>query len=64
LAEIVEALVLAGGRGERLRPLTLDTPKILVDVGGAPILNHQIAWLRKHGVERVVISCGHLSGKI
>ena len=64
MAEIVEALVLAGGRGERLRPLTLDTPKILVDVGGAPILDHQIAWLRKHGVERVVISCGHLSGKI
>jgi mannose-1-phosphate guanylyltransferase len=64
LAEIVEALVLAGGLGERLRPLTLETPKILVDVGGAPILDHQVAWLRKHGVERVVISCGHLSERI
>jgi len=64
LAEIVEALVLAGGLGERLRPLTLDTPKVLVEVGGAPILDHQVSWLRRHGVERVVISCGHLSGKI
>jgi mannose-1-phosphate guanylyltransferase len=64
LTEIVEALVLAGGLGERLRPLTLDTPKILVNVGGAPILDHQITWLRKYGVKRVVISCGHLSRKI
>jgi len=64
LAEIVEALVLAGGLGERLRPLTLDTPKILISVGGAPILVHQIDWLKKHGVERVVISCGHLSSEI
>jgi len=64
LGEIVEAVILAGGLGERLRPLTQDTPKILVKVRGVPILDRQTAWLRKHGVRRVVISCGHLSERI
>jgi len=64
LGEIVEAVILAGGLGERLGPLTQDVPKILVKVRGVPILDRQIAWLKKHGVRRVVISCGHLSERI
>lgn len=61
---ITEAITLAGGLGERLRPLTLDIPKALVEVQGTPILAHQVAWLKRHGVKKVVISCGHLSEKI
>jgi len=55
----VQAVILAGGRGERLMPLTADRPKCLVEVAGRPILAHQLAWLAGHGVDRVVISCGY-----
>ncbi len=54
------ALVLAGGRGERLRPLTDDRPKPMVLVGGKPILERQLAWLRENGVERAVLLTGYL----
>lgn len=64
MEEIVEALIFAGGKGERLRPLTHNTPKVLVEVHGVPILSRQTTWLRKHGVRRVVIACGYLSEKI
>jgi NDP-sugar pyrophosphorylase family protein len=54
------AIVLCGGKGERLRPLTADRPKQMVQLGGKPILEHQIEWLRENGVTGVVISCGYL----
>jgi len=55
----VHAIVLAGGRGERLRPLTNDRPKPMVEVSGAPILAYQLSWLRSQGVTEVVIACGY-----
>lgn len=55
----VTAIILAGGSGERLRPLTADRPKIMVQVGGIPILFHQLAWLRANGVVNVVVACGY-----
>lgn len=53
------AIILAGGKGERLRPLTADRPKPMVEILGVPVLEYQIRWLKKHGVTGIVISCGY-----
>jgi mannose-1-phosphate guanylyltransferase len=62
--EIREAYVLAGGKGERLLPLTQDTPKPLLPVKGKPILEWNIERLKHFGVERFVLGIGHLGGRI
>ena len=54
------ALILAGGKGERLRPLTDSIPKPMVAVDAQPILAHQVAWLRTAGVTDVVFLVGYL----
>ncbi len=54
------ALILAGGKGERLRPLTDTLPKPMVPVCGKPILERQIEWLKNGGVENVVFLAGYL----
>jgi NDP-sugar pyrophosphorylase family protein len=54
------AIIIAGGKGERLQPLTSDRPKHMVLLGGKPILEHQIEWLRANGVTDVVVAVGHL----
>ena len=53
------ALILAGGRGERLRPLTDTIPKPMVPVSGKPILWHQVQWLKRGGVTDVVFLAGY-----
>ncbi len=53
------ALILAGGKGERLRPLTDTIPKPMVPVGGKPILAHQVEWLRALGVQDVIFLAGY-----
>jgi NDP-sugar pyrophosphorylase family protein len=60
----VHAVILAGGKGERLRPLTDHRPKGMVEVCGRPILAYQLAWLKFHGVEAITISCGYRAGVI
>lgn len=55
----LQAIILAGGKGERLRPLTDDRPKPMVLVLEKPILEYQVRWLASQGVKRVVISCGY-----
>lgn len=54
------AIVIAGGKGERLRPLTSDRPKSMVPLLDKPILEHQLMWLRENGVTDVVVACGYL----
>jgi NDP-sugar pyrophosphorylase family protein len=54
------AIILAGGKGERLRPLTQDRPKCMVEVLGTPILSFQLNWLRTYGVTTVTIACGYM----
>ena len=54
------ALILSGGRGERLRPLTDDLPKPMVPVGGEPILQRQAEWLVAAGVTDIVFLAGYL----
>jgi mannose-1-phosphate guanylyltransferase len=56
---VLEAVVLVGGQGSRLRPLTLTTPKPLLPVAGAPFLLHQFARLRDAGVTRVVLATSY-----
>jgi NDP-sugar pyrophosphorylase family protein len=52
----MDAIVLAGGEGTRLRPLTSRTPKQLVPVLGRPLLGHLLAHLCRHGVDRVALA--------
>jgi NDP-sugar pyrophosphorylase family protein len=52
----MKGLILAAGEGTRLRPLTLDRPKPMLDVGGRPILEHLVALLRVHGVTEIAIN--------
>ncbi|HJX50720.1 MAG TPA: HAD-IIIA family hydrolase [Candidatus Nanoarchaeia archaeon] len=54
----LKAVIIAGGRGERLRPLTDKLPKPMLPIAGKPILEHQINLLRKIGVEDIII-CGY-----
>jgi mannose-1-phosphate guanylyltransferase len=55
----VWAVVLVGGFGTRLRPLTLDTPKHLLPVGDRPLLEWVVGRLAKQGISRVVLSLGY-----
>src|SRR3989344_2000647 len=53
------AIILAGGKGERLRPLTNHKPKVMVDVAGKPILLWQIEWLKSHGITNFVLTVSY-----
>ena len=55
----MDAVVLVGGFGTRLRPLTLTVPKNLVPVAGVPLIERVVAHLAAHGVDRVVLSLGY-----
>jgi mannose-1-phosphate guanylyltransferase len=56
---VLEAVVLVGGQGSRLRPLTLTTPKPLLPVAGVPFLLHQFARLKDVGVTRIVLATSY-----
>ena len=58
------ALVLAGGEGTRLRPLTRTTPKPVMPLAGRPFLSFMLDWLRRHETEEVILSCGFLSDRV
>jgi len=60
----MQAIILAGGFGKRLAPLTSEVPKPLLPVGGKPILVRQIEWLRGFGVTDVVLAVGYLRHKV
>jgi mannose-1-phosphate guanylyltransferase len=56
----MKAVVLVGGEGTRLRPLTLTTPKPLLPIANVPFIERQLTWLGAHGVDEVVLSLGYL----
>src|SRR6201990_1796710 len=60
----MQALILAGGEGTRLRPLTTTVPKPVVPLVDRPFIAFMLAWLREHGVDDVVMSCGHLASGV
>jgi NDP-sugar pyrophosphorylase family protein len=60
----MKAMILAAGVGSRLRPLTDDTPKALIDVGGAPMIEHVIRRLKLSGVTEIVVNLFHLGDRI
>jgi mannose-1-phosphate guanylyltransferase len=60
----VQALVLAGGEGTRLRPLTYTTPKPVMPLAGRPFLSFMLDWTRGHGVDEVILSCGFMSDDV
>ncbi|WP_174264022.1 nucleotidyltransferase family protein [Phytoactinopolyspora halotolerans] len=57
---IRQAVILAGGKGSRLRPLTDSVPKAMIEIAGRCIIDHQIEWLAQSGVSDVVVSAGYL----
>ena len=57
----MQALILAGGEGTRLRPLTSTQPKPVIPLVGRPFIAYMIEWLRGHGVDDVIISCGFMA---
>lgn len=60
----MQALILAGGEGTRLRPLTSTVPKPVVPLVDRPFIAFMLEWLRGHGVDDVVISCGFLASGV
>ena len=60
----MQVVILAGGLGTRLRPLTLEKPKSMIEIEGKPFLQYQIELLRRQGVEDIVLCIGYLGEKI
>ena len=56
--------ILAGGLATRLRPITTQIPKSLLDVAGQPFAAHQIEWLRRQGITEIVFCVGHLGEQV
>ena len=54
----MQAVIIAGGKGTRLKELTGDLPKPLVDICGKPLLEHQILLAKTHGIERILLLTG------
>lgn len=61
---ITQAMILAAGKGTRLRPLTLDTPKPLVEVGGQPLIVWHIKALQAAGITDITINASWLASKL
>ena len=60
----MKAMILAAGRGKRMRPLTDHTPKPLIRVGGKALIEYHLEALCAAGISEVVINTAHLSGKL
>ena len=56
----MKAVILAGGLGTRLRPLTYKKPKPMLPLGGIPMLEHLIKWIKKNGVKDIVLCVSYL----
>ncbi|HIH16037.1 MAG TPA: nucleotidyltransferase family protein [Candidatus Diapherotrites archaeon] len=60
----MKAVILAGGKGERLRPLTQDTPKVMLPVAGKPLLEWLVEGLVRHGIQDLLLCVSHQREKI
>ena len=57
----MQAVILVGGEGTRLRPLTSTVPKPVVPLVDRPFISFMLEWLKKHGIDDVIMSCGFLA---
>ncbi len=57
-------MLLAAGAGTRLRPITDSIPKCMIRIAGKPLLEHNLLWLKKFGVEEVIINLHHLPERV
>lgn len=57
----MQAVIVAGGQGSRLRPLTYHLPKPVVPIFNRPFLYHQIDWLRRHGIDDIILTLHYLA---
>ena len=64
MSVITQAMILAAGKGTRLRPLTLETPKPLVEVGGQPLIIWHIKALQAAGITDITINASWLADKL
>lgn len=64
MSTITQAMILAAGKGTRLRPLTLETPKPLVEVGGQPLIVWHIKALQAAGITDITINASWLAAKL
>lgn len=62
--KVSQAVILAGGKGVKMRPLTYEVPKNLIPVGGKTLIEHTIEMLRDAGIREMIIAIGHLGEKI
>lgn len=60
----MKAVVMAGGQGSRLRPLTIGRPKPLVPIVNQPVLSHILGLVKRHGITEVVITLQHMAAAI
>ena len=60
----MQAAILAGGLGTRIRPLTEYIPKSMVPVKGRPFIDHQLEMMKKKGVDSIVLCLGHMHEKV
>lgn len=60
----MQCVILAGGKGTRMYPLTKTSPKALLPVAGKPFIEHQLGWFAAHGVTDILLSIGHLGEMI
>ncbi|MFH1787897.1 MAG: nucleotidyltransferase family protein [Candidatus Altiarchaeota archaeon] len=64
VGKVRKALILAGGKGTRMRPFTYEIPKPMIPVQGKPLIQHIISLNRKHGITDITISVGYLGDRI
>jgi len=60
----MQAVILVGGEGTRLRPLTSTVPKPVVPLVDRPMMVYMLEWLRSHGIDDVIMSCGFKATKV
>ncbi|MGC9099220.1 MAG: nucleotidyltransferase family protein [Candidatus Micrarchaeia archaeon] len=62
--ELEDAIILAGGKGTRLRPLTFEVPKPLIKINGKPLIEYAVEELERNGIKNIYLSLGYKSNKI
>ena len=60
----MKAFILAAGLGTRLRSLGLDVPKVMVPIGGKPLLQHHIELFREQGIREFIVNLHYMPEKI